>query len=111
MNSEFLTYTSDYLADYCMNNAKDSQEKLYASFDNERNYVQQYLDKNGFKSISDFYNKIAHDEDLWDTGYDREGMKEFSELQRKIDHFRQQKHILKIRKVESGLLICHMEII
>ena len=83
MNASTLPYTSDSLADYCMKNAQNSQEKLFASFDNERNYVQQYLDKNGFKSITEFYNKIAKDKDLWDTGYDREGQKKFAELQKK----------------------------
>ena len=83
MNASTLPYTSDFLADYCMKNAQNSQEKLLASFDNERNYVQQYLDKNGFKSITEFYNKIAKDKDLWDTGYDREGQKKFAELQKK----------------------------
>lgn len=100
MNASTLPYTSDFLGDYCMKNAKNSQEKLYASFDNERNYVQQYLDKNGFKSISDFYNKIAHDEDLWDTGYDRDGMKEFSELQRKYRPLQAAKAY--IENTESG---------
>ena len=100
MNASTLPYTSDFLADYCMKNAQNSQEKLLASFDNERNYVQQYLDKNGFKSISDFYNKIAHDEDLWDTGYDREGLKEFAELQKKYKPLRAAKAY--IENTESG---------
>ena len=40
-----LPYTLDYLRNY-KTNIKKSQEKIWASFDNERNYVQQWLNKN-----------------------------------------------------------------
>ena len=41
-----LPYTTDYIRSYVITNANKSQEKILASFDNERNYVQQWLNKN-----------------------------------------------------------------
>ena len=40
-----LLYTKDYLRNYNNTELTKSQEKLWNSFDNERNYVQKWLDK------------------------------------------------------------------
>ena len=48
-----LPYTRDYLQNYSTANLNKSNDKIFASFDNERNYVQQWLTKHGFKNLQE----------------------------------------------------------
>ena len=46
-----LKYSKDYLENYSKANLQKSNDKIWASFDNERNYVQQWLNKTGLKTL------------------------------------------------------------
>ena len=51
-----LPYTVDYLKNYRNSQAEIAHQKVWASFDNERNYIQQWLDSHGFKSMQELKN-------------------------------------------------------
>lgn len=46
-----LPYSSDYIKNYRIKAVEESHNKVWVSFDNERNYVQQWLDKTGLKTL------------------------------------------------------------
>ena len=46
-----LPYPSDYIKNYRIKAVEENHNKVWASFDNERNYVQQWLDKTGLKTL------------------------------------------------------------
>ena len=46
-----LKYSKDYLENYSKANLQNSNDKIWVSFDNERNYVQQWLNKTGLKTL------------------------------------------------------------
>lgn len=48
-----LPYTVDYLKNYRDSQAEIAHQKVWASFDNERNYIQQWLNSHGFKSMQE----------------------------------------------------------
>ena len=48
-----LPYTVDYLKNYRDSQAEIAHQKVWSSFDNERNYIQQWLTAHGFKSMQE----------------------------------------------------------
>ena len=51
-----LPYSTDYMYDYKLQVINNSHNKIWASFDNERNYVQQWMIKHGFNSMEELAN-------------------------------------------------------
>lgn len=52
-NSTTLPYNRDYIKNYKDSQVEISHQKVWASFDSERNYLQQWLDSHGFKSMQE----------------------------------------------------------
>ena len=78
-----LPYTYEYINNYIIEAFDKSNDKVQASFDNERNYIQQWLDKNGFKTLEEVYEKISMNEDLWNIEYSDEGWKKYRDTKAK----------------------------
>ena len=53
MNASTLPYTLDYIKNYRDSQEEISHNKVWASFDNERNDIQQWLTAHGFKSMQE----------------------------------------------------------
>lgn len=51
-----LPYSSDYITKYVLSQEEISHNKVWASFDNERNYIQQWLTAHGFNSMQELKN-------------------------------------------------------
>lgn len=87
-----LPYSSDYIKNYSLSQVKISHDKIWASFDNERNYIQQWLTANGFKNLKELEN-IRYN---WKTKEDEEKSAKYSSQSKAAQQY--------YKDIESGIL-------
>lgn len=87
-----LPYSSDYIKNYRIKAVEESHNKVWASFDNERNYVQQWLTANGFKNLKELEN-IRYN---WKTKEDEEKSAKYSSQSKAAQQY--------YKEIESGVL-------
>ena len=87
-----LPYSSDYIKNYRIKAVEESHNKVWASFDNERNYVQQWLTANGFKNLKELEN-IRYN---WKTKEDEEKSAKYRSQSKAAQQY--------YKDIESGVL-------